>query len=248
MPAFSMTFAGRLWRRGRGRLRRDGGLVGFRLGRRDVLRLEVDTCVFDLDTLADMERFGWRRGLRLGRSARGSEKVKSIARTRMLLPVSGLLAGVGAVGGAVGLTATGFAATGAATGFAATGVAGFATTGAAAFAGGAFGAILSAGCFAVSEVTFSAAGRSATGFAFTTPAAADFAIAASAAGVNDGGSQVNSSRPSVGATAAFEAGAEPAAFGAGFCCCSGRCRRGRLGLPRQLDDFGLDRSRLRRCR
>ncbi len=70
-------------------------------------------------------------------------------------------------------------------------------------------------CFAVSEVVFSAAGFSGVDFAFTTPEAADFAIAASAAGVNDGGSHVNSSRPSVGATAVFAAGAGLAAFAAG---------------------------------
>src|SRR5262245_1932365 len=123
--------------------------------------------------------------------------VRSSARTRMLAAVSGLLAGAEAAGGALGFT----------TGFAATGAAGLATTGAVGFAGGVFGASLSAGCFAVSDEAFSAAGLFATGAAFTTPVAADFAIAASAAGVSDGGSQVNSSRPSVGATVVFAAGA-----------------------------------------
>src|SRR5262245_27744449 len=118
----------------------------------------------------------------------------------MLLAVSTLLAAGGVAGGAVGLTA----------GFAATGAAGFATTGAAGLAG-VLGASLSAGCLAVSEVALSAAGM-----AFITPVAADFAIAASAAGVSDGGSQLKSSRPSVGPTDAFDAGAELAAFGAGF--------------------------------
>ncbi len=47
------------------------------------------------------------------------------------------------------------------------------------------------------------------------PEAADLAIAASAAGVNDGGSHVNSSRPSVAPTPAFAAGAGLAAFAAG---------------------------------
>ena len=134
----------------------------------------------------------------------GSEKVRSSMRTRMLLAVSGLLAD--AAGGTAGFAA-GFAATGAA--------ADFATTGAAGFAAGAFAVSVRAGCFAVSEVVFSAAGFSGVDFAFTTPEAADFAIAASAAGVNDGGSHVNSSRPSVGATAVFAAGAGLAAFAAG---------------------------------
>ena len=94
------------------------------------------------------------------------------------------------------------------------------------FAAGAFAAslragcfavseVFSAGCFAVSEVVLSAAGFSGVDFAFTTPEAADFAIAASAAGVSDGGSHVNSSRPSVGATAGLGAGAGLAAFAAG---------------------------------
>src|SRR4051812_31403687 len=106
----------------------------------------------------------------------GSEKVRWSAFTRMLLAVSGLLAGMGAAGGALGLIA-GFATIGAAavfatTGAATAGVAGLTLTGAAALAGGAFAASLRAGCFAVSEVAFSAAGLSATGFAFSTPATA----------------------------------------------------------------------------
>src|SRR3954467_8544731 len=92
----------------------------------------------------------------------GSEKVRLSAFTRMVLLVSGLPAGMGAAGGALGLTA-GFATIGAAAGFAmtgwaTTGVAALTMTGAAVFAGGAFGASLSAGCFAVSDVPFSAAG------------------------------------------------------------------------------------------
>src|SRR5688572_16107850 len=111
----------------------------------------------------------------------GSEKVRSSARTRMLLAVSGLLAD--AVGGAAGFAA-GFAATGAAADLAATGAAGFAAAGAFAVSlrAGCFAVseVFSAGCFAVSEFVFSAAGFSGVDFAFTTPEAADFAIAASA--------------------------------------------------------------------
>lgn len=136
------------------------------------------------------------------RAGGGSEKVRSSVRTRMLLDVSGLLAGAA---GAVAGLAAGFATTGGAAGFATTG-------GAAGFAAGAFAAILRAGCFAVSEVDFPAADFSGAIFAFRMPLADVFAIAASAAGVSDGGSQVNSSRPSVGATVLFAAGAGLAAF------------------------------------
>ena len=196
-----------------------------RLGRRRGARCSRRCRVFDLDALADVERRRTAQCAELRAGAGGgSENVRSSARTRMLLAVSGLLAGSdrrsGRLRGGLCSDGRGWLRDDRCRRLCAAGAAGLRRE---------------LECRVLGRVRRALVGAALSGttFAFKTPVAVVFAIAASAAGVSDGGSQVNSSRPSVGPTPAFDA-----APGSQL---SLPLSRRRLGFPGQLDDFGVGR-------